>query len=33
VAFLVTCSTGIFFGYLPASKAAKLPPTESLRYE
>ncbi len=33
VAFLVSCSTGIFFGYLPANKAAKLQPTESLRYE
>jgi putative ABC transport system permease protein len=33
VALLVSCSTGIFFGYLPASRAASLPPTESLRYE
>ena len=33
VAFLVSSLTGIFFGYLPANKAAKLQPTESLRYE
>jgi putative ABC transport system permease protein len=33
LAFLVSCSTGIFFGYLPANKAAQLLPTESLRYE
>ncbi|MCL5288423.1 MAG: ABC transporter permease [Acidobacteria bacterium] len=33
VAFLVSCFTGILFGYLPANRAAKLQPTESLRYE
>jgi len=33
VAFLVTCLTGILFGYLPANRAAGLQPTESLRYE
>ena len=33
VAFLVSSLTGIFFGYLPANKAAKLQPTEALRYE
>ena len=30
VAFVVACSTGLFFGYLPADKAARLQPTESL---
>jgi putative ABC transport system permease protein len=33
LAFVVSCSTGLFFGYLPASQAAKLQPIESLRYE
>ncbi|MFZ3214848.1 MAG: ABC transporter permease [Candidatus Acidiferrales bacterium] len=33
LAFLVSCSTGILFGYLPANRAARLHPTDSLRYE
>jgi len=33
LAFLVSCSTGLIFGYLPASRAASLHPTDSLRYE
>jgi putative ABC transport system permease protein len=33
LAFLVSCSVGVFFGYLPAERAAKLQPTDSLRYE
>ena len=33
LAFVVSCSTGLFFGYLPANEAAKLEPIESLRYE
>jgi len=33
IAFVVSCSTGLFFGYLPASQAANLQPVESLRYE
>jgi len=33
VAFMVSCVTGLFFGWLPANQAAKLDPVESLRYE
>ena len=33
VAFVVSCSTGLFFGYLPANQAASLEPVESLRHE
>jgi putative ABC transport system permease protein len=32
-AFVVSCATGLLFGYLPARSAAKLQPTEALRYE
>ncbi len=32
-AFVVSCATGVLFGYLPAKKAAGLQPVESLRYE
>lgn len=33
LAFVVSCSTGLVFGYLPANRAARLHPTEALRYE
>ncbi|MGH9735989.1 MAG: ABC transporter permease [Candidatus Acidiferrales bacterium] len=33
LAFVVSCSTGLVFGYLPAERAARLQPTEALRYE
>ncbi len=33
LAFVVSSSTGLIFGYLPASRAAKLQPTEALRHE
>lgn len=32
-AFVVSCATGVLFGWLPANRASKLQPTESLRYE
>jgi putative ABC transport system permease protein len=32
-AFVVSCATGVTFGYLPASRASKLEPTDALRYE
>jgi putative ABC transport system permease protein len=33
VAFVVSCSTGILFGYLPANRASRLQPTEALHRE
>jgi len=33
LAFVVSCATGVLFGYLPARTAAQLQPVESLRYE
>jgi len=33
LAFVVSCSTGLVFGYLPANRAARLQPTEALHHE
>ncbi len=33
ISFIVSCSTGLLFGYLPANQAAQMQPVESLRYE
>ena len=33
VAFIVTVGVGVLFGYLPATRASRLQPTEALRYE
>ncbi len=33
VAFFVSCSTGVLFGYLPANRASRMQPTEALHHE
>jgi putative ABC transport system permease protein len=33
LALVVSCGTGVLFGYLPARRAAHLQPTEALRHE
>jgi putative ABC transport system permease protein len=33
LAFLFSCAVTVLFGVVPASRAAKMNPTEALRYE
>jgi putative ABC transport system permease protein len=33
LALVVSCGTGVLFGYLPARRAAHLQPTEALRHD